>query len=92
MRRAIGPASTALEQKGQKLGGLRYMSSDVKQLYGVAQLESLPIAAETVEVLEAVAGESFRQTKRHRRHPHRRQGHRRSRLPPRFSVRFRFSE
>ena len=50
MRRAIGRASTALEQKGQKLGGLRYMSLDVKQLYGVAQLQTLPIAAETVEV------------------------------------------
>ncbi len=38
MRRAIGRASIALEQKGQKLGGLRYMSLDVKQLYGVANL------------------------------------------------------
>src|SRR5229473_6462936 len=28
MRHAIGRASTALEQKGQKLGGLRYMSLD----------------------------------------------------------------
>lgn len=39
MRRAIGRASIALEQKGQKLGGLRYMSLDVKQLGGVARLE-----------------------------------------------------
>lgn len=39
MRRAIGRASIALEQKGQKLGGLRYMSLDVKQLYGVATLD-----------------------------------------------------
>jgi uncharacterized protein YggE len=38
MRRAIGRASIALEQKGQKLGGLRYMSLDVKQLYGVATI------------------------------------------------------
>jgi uncharacterized protein len=36
MRRAVGRASIALEQKGQKLGGLRFMSLDVKQLYGVA--------------------------------------------------------
>jgi uncharacterized protein YggE len=40
MRRAIGRASIALEQKGQKLGTLRYMSLDVKQLVGVAQLET----------------------------------------------------
>jgi hypothetical protein len=50
MRHAIGRASTALEQKGQKLGGLRYMSLDVKQLYGVAQLQTYSVAAETVEV------------------------------------------
>jgi uncharacterized protein YggE len=50
MRRAIGRASIALEQKGQKLGGLRYMSVDVKQLYGVAQLQTLDTTAETVEV------------------------------------------
>lgn len=41
MRRAVGRASIALEQKGQKLGALRYMSLDVKQLVGVAQLESV---------------------------------------------------
>ena len=40
MRSAIGRASSALEQKGQKLGALRYMSLDVKQLYGVAQFYS----------------------------------------------------
>ena len=40
MRRAVGRASIALEQKGQKLGALRYMSLDVKQLVGVAQLQS----------------------------------------------------
>ena len=50
MRHAIGRASVALEQKGQKLGGLRYMSLDVKQLFGVAQLQTLPGVAETVEV------------------------------------------
>lgn len=50
MRRAIGRASVALEQKGQKLGGLRYMSLDVQQLFGVAQLQNLPLATETVEV------------------------------------------
>jgi uncharacterized protein YggE len=40
MRRAVGRASIALQQKGQKLGTLRYMSLDVKQLFGVAQMES----------------------------------------------------
>src|SRR6266853_985843 len=52
MRRAVGRASIALEQKGQKLGVLRYMSLDVKQLVGVAQLQTLPLytTMETVEV------------------------------------------
>jgi uncharacterized protein len=52
MQRAIGRAATALEQKGQKLGALRYMSLDVKQIYGVAGL--VPgTAAETLEVNDA---------------------------------------
>jgi uncharacterized protein YggE len=51
MRRAMGRASIALEQKGQKLGALRYMSLDVKQLVGVAQLQTLPMyESELVEV------------------------------------------
>lgn len=50
MRHAIGRAGTALEQKGQKLGALRYMSLDVKELYRVAQLQSAD-----VESLEANA-------------------------------------
>ncbi|MFY9558670.1 MAG: SIMPL domain-containing protein [Terriglobales bacterium] len=50
MQRAIGRAATALEQKGQKLGALRYMSLDVKQVYGVARLETFPTTTETVEV------------------------------------------
>jgi uncharacterized protein YggE len=54
MRRAIGRASVALEQKGQKLGVLRYMSLDVKQLVGVAQLQSFPTY--NAETLDAVAG------------------------------------
>jgi uncharacterized protein len=49
MRHAIGRAGIALEQKGQKLGALRYMSVDVKQLAGVAQLQP-GIAMEAVEV------------------------------------------
>jgi len=50
MRRAVGRATIALEQKGQKLGALRYMSLDVKQVYGVVQLRNLETMAETVEV------------------------------------------
>ncbi len=38
MQRAIGRAKTALEQKGQKVGALRYANLDVRQLVGVAQL------------------------------------------------------
>lgn len=54
MRRAIGRASVALEQKGQKLGGLRYMSLDVQHLVGVAQLENTQLS----EVVEVTAGAS----------------------------------
>jgi len=52
MRRAVGRASIALEQKGQRLGALRYMSLDVRQLVGVAQLQTMSpyVTTETVEV------------------------------------------
>jgi uncharacterized protein len=50
MRHAIGRASVALEQKGQKLGGLRYMSLDVRQLLGVVQLQNLTGISESVDV------------------------------------------
>jgi uncharacterized protein YggE len=43
MHRAVSRATVALEQKGQKLGALRYASLDVRQLVGVARLESLPL-------------------------------------------------
>lgn len=59
MRRAIGRASIALEQKGQKLGGLRYMNLDVQQLAGfaVAQLQNFPgTTSETVEVSSGGGG------------------------------------
>jgi uncharacterized protein YggE len=56
MRRAIGRASIALEQKGQKLGGLRYMSVDVKQLLSVAQLQTMGTSYETVEVAAETGG------------------------------------
>jgi uncharacterized protein YggE len=65
MRRAIGRASVALEQKGQKLGTLRYMSLDVKQLVGVAQLQTMPMysTAEIVEVTGGGGGGGWREKK-----------------------------
>jgi len=63
MRRAIGRASVALEQKGQKLGILRYMSLDVQHLTGVAQLQNLYTANETVEVSSGKEGGFFSKNK-----------------------------
>jgi uncharacterized protein YggE len=40
MHNATGRADSALKEKGQKLGTLRYANLDVKQLMGVARLES----------------------------------------------------
>jgi uncharacterized protein YggE len=56
MRRAIGRASIALEQKGQKLGGLRYMSLDVKQLYGVATIQESNFGADAAELITTMPG------------------------------------
>lgn len=55
MRRAIGRASVALDQKGQKLGGLRYMSLDVQQLYGVTQLSQFQTLGTTTETVDVSA-------------------------------------
>jgi len=63
MRRAIGRASVALEQKGQKLGALRYMSLDVQHLVGVAQLQNLPMTYETLEVSSGGGGGLFSKNK-----------------------------
>jgi uncharacterized protein YggE len=57
MRRAVGRASVALEQKGQKLGALRYMSLDVKQLVGVAQLQTL--SDYSTQIVEASTAGGF---------------------------------
>jgi uncharacterized protein YggE len=59
MRRAVGRASIALEQKGQKLGALRYMSLDVKQLVGVAQLQSFAYLGGTNETMEVSTGGGY---------------------------------
>ena len=39
MRRAVGRAQAALEQKGQKVGPLRFANLDVKQLAGVSRMD-----------------------------------------------------
>jgi hypothetical protein len=49
MRRAIGRANAALEQKGQKVGALRYANLDVRQVAGVA-VYSLGASSQTIEV------------------------------------------
>jgi uncharacterized protein YggE len=58
LRRAIGRASTALEQKGQKLGGLRYMNLDVQQPMGVAvgELQNMTVMTETAEMISGGGG------------------------------------
>lgn len=61
MRRAVGRASAALEQKGQKIGALRYASLDVQRLAGVVQLEAAQIM--TVEASEFVEGTWGRKNK-----------------------------
>jgi hypothetical protein len=48
MQRAIGRATAALEQKGQKIGALRYASLDVKQLLGVVESEGTVVSANEV--------------------------------------------
>ena len=62
MHRALGRASAALEQKGQKVGALRFANLDIKQLvglsnidvYGLTQLQTMQ--AETVEVSSGGGG------------------------------------
>jgi uncharacterized protein YggE len=53
MRRAVGRANAALEQKGQKVGALRFASLDVKQIVGVARLE-MGTTAETVDTSNGI--------------------------------------
>ncbi|HXN23702.1 MAG TPA: SIMPL domain-containing protein [Candidatus Dormibacteraeota bacterium] len=56
MRRAVGRANAALEQKGQKIGALRFASLDVKQIVGVVRLETSMI--ETVDITSGVLGKA----------------------------------
>ncbi|MGA9980537.1 MAG: SIMPL domain-containing protein [Candidatus Sulfotelmatobacter sp.] len=69
MRRAMGRASIALEQKGQKLGALRYMSLDVKQLVGVAQLQSFAAMSSVSESVMMASLGGSRKDKREMAQP-----------------------
>jgi uncharacterized protein len=46
MKRAIGRANAALEQKGQKAGALRFANLDVKELVGLEHVEFFPFLKE----------------------------------------------
>jgi hypothetical protein len=46
MKRAIGRAHAALEQKGQKVGALRFASLDVRQIIGIARIQVTAIDRE----------------------------------------------
>jgi uncharacterized protein len=61
MKRAVGRANAALEQKGQKIGALRFANLDVKQLAGVSQMSVYTMReysalAETVDVSAGRSG------------------------------------
>jgi uncharacterized protein len=53
MHNAVGRATAALSQNGQKVGAIRYANLDVRQLAGVVRLGS---AMETVEVQSSAVG------------------------------------
>jgi uncharacterized protein YggE len=53
MHNAVGRATAALSQNGQKVGAIRYANLDVRQLAGVVRMGTV---AETVEVQANVAG------------------------------------
>lgn len=60
MRSAVGRATAALAQSGQKLGAVRYANLDVKQLMGVTRLETVPVAAEMIMVEGSTTSSSYR--------------------------------
>jgi uncharacterized protein YggE len=65
MRRAIGRANAALEQKGEKVGALRFANVDVKQLIGVARMDLAGIAGSMqTEELSAARESIFNHEKR----------------------------
>jgi len=66
MKRAVGRAGAALEQKGQKVGALRFANLDVKQLSGVSEmnvyaLRQYSAMSQTIEVDAGTGGGSRKQ-------------------------------
>jgi uncharacterized protein YggE len=66
MKRAVGRAGAALEQKGQKVGALRFANLDVKQLSGVSEMNVYALRqygamAQTIEVDSGTGGNSRKQ-------------------------------
>jgi uncharacterized protein len=59
MKNAVGRATAALTQTGQKAGAIRYASVDVRQLQGVAQFSGGLITTESIEPLGMVRKERF---------------------------------
>lgn len=59
MHRAVGRATSALAQNGQKLGAVRYASLDVRQLLGVTQMSSYVSTTETVVVAGTAGGGGY---------------------------------
>lgn len=54
MRRAAGRATTALEQRGQKLGGLRYANLDVKGVQQIQEIVPTPFYSRSAVVMSTV--------------------------------------
>ena len=55
MRRAVGRAQAALEQKGQKVGALRFANLDVKQLAGISRMDVYQMAQYTSGLAQTVS-------------------------------------
>lgn len=54
MRRAVGRAQAALEEKGQKVGALRFANLDVKQLAGVSRMDVYQLAQFSTAMTQTV--------------------------------------
>lgn len=65
MHNAVGRATAALSQNGQKVGAIRYANLDVRQIAGVVQMSTLPLlsTAETVTVSGVGGGNYSQQAK-----------------------------
>jgi len=59
MKNAVGRATAALAQTGQKAGAIRYASVDVRQLEGLATLAGRVVAAESSESFGMARRERF---------------------------------